>query len=118
MNIETFSYNHRSIDVTYGQIFRGITLPLRKDCNGSISIVYNNNNTSYIYVTNYHDFVDDYIIKKRDIVKETKIKYEMVSSLMKGLQFDVTKNEGYIFNSYNYIKNSLRQGGFSDYSSK
>ena len=86
--IETFTYNDT---ITLLHVFRDITLPFRYDCNGSIPITISETIKSYIYLTNLDEFILDYI-------KYTKT-----------LHFDVIKNEGYIFNSYTYINNSLRK---------
>lgn len=101
-DIITFSYNAKVIDLDIYNIFRGVSLPLRLDCNGIIYII-SEEESSYIYVRNYQDFEND------------KMKFKEDSGSWKGMWFDVIKEDGYIFTSYTYIKNSIRKGGYSNY---
>lgn len=114
MEPETFSYNARVIDIGIHNICQGLSLPLRIDCNGTIPIISSNGST-YIYVTNIDSFRKDqknYFDGLTDTRDYIRITY------MKGIQFDVHKSEGIIFNSYTYIPGTLRLGGYDKYASK
>lgn len=113
MNKETFSYNAKAVNLLL--LFSGWTLKLRRDCNGVIQVISAENGDDWIYITNIEDFKHDQeeYLKWRDPGDSVNHCY-----LLRGMQFDTERNDGLLFTSHTYIKNSMRPGGFGSYSLK
>lgn len=102
MEGRAFSYDARIVNPN--NLFAGITLKLRKDCNGFIKYI-SEKESGWIYVTNKEVFIGD--MKK--YCSENNMTYG------RGLQFRAVKNNGWIFDSYTYVPNSVIGGGYASY---
>lgn len=107
MTQKTFSFDAHVINLN---VFSGITLPLRYDCDGAVRTI-SEKGQSHIYLTNYCAF-------NRDKLNFSIENQDSAKSNLRGMQFDVIMNWGYLFNSYTYIPGSMRMGGFSEYALK
>jgi hypothetical protein len=70
--------------------------------------------SSYIFLTNRHDFEYD----RQNFIDTNNSTNKLRCSIMRGAQFDTICKKGWIFDSYTYIKGSLRYGGFEEYALK
>lgn len=100
--IKTLSFDARAVNPN--NLFAGFTLPFRRDCNGFIKTI-SEQNSGWIYVTNIEDFYQD----------RNRYNMDAEHARFRGMQFDVQENKGFLFTSYAYIKNSVRAGGYTDY---
>lgn len=108
MNVETYIIdcrNGRSLS-----LLSGITLRFRLDCDGYINVFDSHDEATYIYLTNYDELISESVTW----IKGTYNSSDKRSTALKikGLQFDVTVDEGIIFDSRTYTSNSLRMGNY------
>ena len=91
--VKIFSFDVKDINTIVRKA--RLMLPFRYDCNGYIVATNMNCEKTYIYVTNYPDFISDIDL----FVKE--------ATAWKKILFNVTINSGWLFNSYTYVKHSV-----------
>lgn len=111
-SIKTFSYDAHLVNLK--GLVVGWTLALRPDCDFYIMTI-SEQGQDFIYVTNYDEFICDRDKYVKD-AEDSENSFEAV--ILRGMQFDVIENIGYLYTSYTYIKGTMRIGGFDNYGLK
>ncbi len=108
--IQTFSYNARVIKQ---HLFSGLLGFIRREEYSPVFTI-SKEGASYIFLTNRHDFEHD----RQNFININKNIHPLNCVIMRGTQFDTICTKGWIFDSYSYVKDSLRYGGFGEYGLK